>query len=210
MPFGHSGLEPGCFWWLPVSRAESGEEEGGNRAAFLPSWVAVTDADLIFYQFSRSRVERGDFGDFLGLYAPDRLPIGRRLAAMMNTMMFGIEGWDDDSRELHCISEVRRFYVAFHQAWPYWLFFCNLDTDALRMMVKCCLRSITVMKVDGKPNVAVAYDGLELVRFVGNDFGPMNVMCDRAQMTERVVYDRTKAVFGYFNLPFDGGGLPPS
>ena len=52
------------------------------------------EGDLIFYQFSRSRVERGDLSDFLSLYAPDKLPEGRRLQEMMNPMLFGIEGWE--------------------------------------------------------------------------------------------------------------------
>jgi hypothetical protein len=38
----------------------------------------------ILYQFSRSKVERGDFSHFLGLYAPDELPDGKRLREMMN------------------------------------------------------------------------------------------------------------------------------
>src|SRR5437660_4461099 len=49
-------------------------------------------AEMIFYQFSRSKVEKCDFGHFLGLYAPDKLPTGRRLREMMGTLMFGIEG----------------------------------------------------------------------------------------------------------------------
>ena len=48
--------------------------------------------DLIHYQFSRSKVERGDFGHFLGLYAPDKLPTGRRLGEMMDRFVFCIEG----------------------------------------------------------------------------------------------------------------------
>jgi hypothetical protein len=28
-------------------------------------------------------------------------------------------------------------------------------------------------------------------------------MCDRAKMFERGIYDRSKAVFEYFGLPFD-------
>ena len=32
--------------------------------------------DLILYQFSRSKVERGDFSHFLSLYAADKLPEG--------------------------------------------------------------------------------------------------------------------------------------
>lgn len=164
--------------------------------------------DLIFYQFSRPKVERCDFEHFLNFYGPDKLPTGTQLRGMMNIMAFGIEGYDHDSREVHSIPEVRRFYKAFHEAWPYWLFFCNLDTDALRMMVMCCLSSLTALKVDGRPNVAVDYSPLELVRFVGKDFGPMNVMCDRAQLPERTIFNRTKAVFEYFNLPFNA--KPPS
>jgi hypothetical protein len=166
------------------------------------------DGDLIYYQFSRSKVERGDFSHFLSLYVPDKLPSGTRLREMMNVMMFGIEGYDDDPREVHSIPEIRRFYAAFHDAWPYWIYFCNLETEALRMMVLCCLPSIAAIKVDGRPNVAVNYDRLELLHFIGNDFGPMNAMCDRAEMFERLIYDRTRAVFGYFDLPFDAEPPP--
>jgi hypothetical protein len=158
--------------------------------------------DLIFYQFSREMVERGDFSQFLSLYAPDKLPSGRRLREMLNTMLFAIEGYDDDPREIHSVPEIRRFYLAFHDAWPYWLYFCNLDVEALRMMMLCCLPSIAAMKVDGRPNVAVEYDRLELVRFLSKDFMPMNLMCERAGMSERLIYDRTKALFDYFDLPF--------
>lgn len=164
--------------------------------------------DIIFYQFSRDKVERGDFIHFLGLYAPDKLPTGRRLRAMMDSLVFGVEGYDDDPREIHSIPEIRRFYAAFHGAWPYWLYFCNLETDVLRTMILCCLPSITAMKVDGKPNVLVDYDRLELVQFIGKDFVPMNAMCEQAGMFERLIYDRTKAVFQYFDLPFDAAPPP--
>lgn len=166
-------------------------------------------SELIFYQFSRSKVEHGDFSHFLSLYAPDNLPEARRLREMMNAFLFCIEGYDDDPREIHSIVEVRRFYKAFHQAWPYWLYFSNLETDALRMMVLCCLPSMTAVTMDGQPKAAVSYDPLELLRFIGNDFGPMNLMCERAEMFESGIYGRTKAIFEYFGLPFDAKP-PPS
>lgn len=164
--------------------------------------------DIILYQFSRSRVEQCDFSHFLSLYAPDRLPTGKRLGEMMNTMMFGIEGWDADPREVHSIPEIRNFYKKFHEAWPYWLYFCNLQTEALQVMIMCCLPSIEAIKVDGKPNVAVNYNPLELLHFIGKDFGPMNAMCDRAEMSERSIYDRSKAVFSCFDLPYDAEPPP--
>jgi hypothetical protein len=54
----------------------------------------------------------------------------------------------------------------------------------------------------------VKYDRLELLRFVRNDFGPMNAMCDRAELPERLIYDRTKAVFQHFDMPFDAEPPP--
>ena len=78
-----------------------------------------------------------------------------------------------------------------------------MEVEALTIMVLCCLPSIAAMKVDGRPNVTVKYDRLELLRFIGNDFGPMNVMCERSGFSERKIYDQSKAGFGYFGMPFD-------
>lgn len=161
------------------------------------------ERDLIFYQFSRSKVERGDFSHFLNLYAPDKLPEGRRLRDMMNGFVFGIEGWDNDPREIHTIPEIRKFYSAFHEAWPYWLYFCNLDLDTLRAMTMCCLPSINVMQQEGQVQVAVTCDPFDLLSFIKRDFMPMNLICERAGMFEERIYDRTRVVFEYFNLPFD-------
>jgi len=165
-------------------------------------------SDFIIYNFSRSKVEHSDFSHFLSLYGPDKLPTGSPLREMMNVMMFGIEGYDDDQREVHSIPEIRQFFRAFHKAWPYWLYFCNLETEALKMMVFCCLPSIAAIKVDGRPNVTVEYKPPELLDLVSNDFEPMNVMCDRAGLAERLIYDRSKAVFEYFDMPFHAE--PPS
>lgn len=164
--------------------------------------------DLIFYQFSRSKVEQGDFSHFLSLYSPDRLPEGHRLQAMMDRFVFCLEGWDDDRREIHLVPEIRRFYSAFHDAWPYWLYVCNLSLDALRAMTLCCLPSIITMQVDGQSQVKATGDPLDLIAFLKRDFVPMNLMCERAHMSERAIYDRTKAVFEYFNLPFDAEPPP--
>ncbi len=159
--------------------------------------------DLVVYQFSRPKVEAGDFSHFLNLYAPEKLPTGRRLRGMMNTLTFMIEGFDDDPRELHSIPEVRRFYGRFHEAWPYWLYFCNLDSDTLRVMVLCCLPSMSAVKVDSRSEVTVEYDQSELLEFLRVDFRPMNALCKRGGTFERLTYERTKAIFGYFALTVD-------
>jgi hypothetical protein len=161
--------------------------------------------DLIVYQFSRSKVERGDFSHFLSLYTPEKLPTGRRLRLLMDSMVFCIEGYDDDAREIHAIPEVRRFYSAFHAAWPYWLYFCNLDVDTLRAMVACCLPTLAAAQLDGQPTVLVEFQPQELLEFLRRDFVPMNAMCERGQMFEHLIFDRTRRIFEFFNLPFEPG-----
>ena len=159
---------------------------------------------FVIYQFSRSKVERGDFGHFLGIYGLDRLPQGRRLRDMQGSMAFVIEGYDQDEREIHSIPEVRKFYRAFHQAWPYWLYFCTLEEDAMKMMVLCCLNSFTMVKIDGRSDCQVHYEPTELIDFLKQGFPYMNQICDRAGMFPDRVAARTNAIVTYFGLPARG------
>ena len=115
----------------------------------------------------------------------------------------GLKILDEVRRQIHMIPEIRRFYSAFHEAWPYWFYFCNLDMDTLRAMTMCCMPSINVMQATGQVQVSVTCEPLDLLSFIKRDFLPMNLMCERAGMFEDRIYDRTKAVFEYFNLPFE-------
>ena len=51
--------------------------------------------------------------------------------------------------------------------------------------------------------MTVACDPFDLLNLLKRDFAPMNLMCERAGMFEDRIYDRTKAIFEYFSLPFD-------
>jgi hypothetical protein len=162
---------------------------------------------LIIYQFSRDRMEAGDAKDFLSRFGDSSLPTGKKLEGMMNSVALMIDGYNHDPREIYAIPEVRAFYKQLWEVWPYWLYFCNLDSENLMMMVMCCLESLDALKVKGQSQVKVSISPLEVVRFISGGFVPMNEMCERAGMSERQIFDRTKAVFEYFNLPFDAG--PP-
>lgn len=159
-------------------------------------------SDLFVYQFSRDRVEAGDFSHFLGSYGLDALPKGRPLAALMNAFTFVVDGYNDHPDELHSIPAVRAFYGTFHRAWPYWLYFCNLDNEGLRMMVLCCLKTLSAVKVAGSAACRVSFEPIELIRFLGADFPPMNEISERAGLSEMDIYLRSKAVFEYFDLPY--------
>ncbi len=165
-------------------------------------------SELILYQFSRDRVEASDAKNFLSRFGKRSLPTGKKLETMMNSLALMIEGYDHDPREIYAIPEVRAFYKQLWEVWPYWLYFCNLDTENLMMMVMCCLDSLDALKVQGQPQVQVQINPMEVVQFISGGFVPMNEMCERAGMSERQIFERTKAVFEYFNLPFDAGPPP--
>jgi hypothetical protein len=50
---------------------------------------------LIIYEFTRSKVEHGDFWHFLGKFGLDKLPTGCRLRAMRDSIVFVVDGWQE-------------------------------------------------------------------------------------------------------------------
>ena len=62
---------------------------------------------------------------------------------------------------------------------------------------------LDALKVQGQEKVQVSLEPLEILQFISGGFVPMNEMCERAGMSERQTFDRTNAVFEYFNLPID-------
>ena len=84
----------------------------------------------------------------------------------------------------------------------------HIRDDRLKLTVFCCLNNLTTLTVEGRANYVTEFSPRDLVRFVSDDFIPMNEMCERASMTEREIYDRSKAVFEYFGFPFNAA--PPT
>ena len=159
--------------------------------------------DAIIVMFRREQVRQRKLAYFLKHYGPEALPAGPELAAMMGSMVFLIDGWNDDPQEIYAIPEIRRFYQHFHSVWPFWFYFCDLHTEGLQMMTFCLLPNLSGFKRTGEPLAKVEYDPHDLVAFIRKNFVPLNAMMERAGMSERDIYDRTKAVFEYYGLPFD-------
>ena len=159
--------------------------------------------DPIIVIFSKEQVRQRKLAHFLKRFGPAALPTGPELAALMGRFQFLVEGYDHDPQELYAITEVRRFYQHFHQVWPHWFFFCDLDAETLTMMTLCLMPNLRAFKRLGEPLAKVEYDPAELLRFISRNFAPLNAMMERAGCSERAIYDRTREVFHHFNLPFD-------
>ena len=162
--------------------------------------------DPLMLIIPREEVEAQNVAPLLRRFAPDKLPRGKELAAMMNTFHFAVHGYDDDPTEVYAIPAVRKYYQKLHREWPYAFFFCDLRGESLMMMTMCCMENLTGKKHAGAPLAQVEIDPMELLKFIMAGWAPMNEMCDRAGMSERAIYDRSKAIMNYYHLPFD---VPP-
>ena len=161
------------------------------------------EKDAIVIMFSKEQVRQRKLAHFLKTFGPAALPEGPALARMMGCFVFLVDGWNDDPNELYAIPDIRKFYQHFHEVWPYWFFFCDLHSETLRMMTFCLLPNLTGYKRAGEQFAKVEYDPMDLIPFIQKNFSPLNIMMERAGMSERDIYDRTKEVFLYYGLPFD-------
>ena len=168
--------------------------------------VKVNMSDPMMLIFPRPEVEAGNLAPLLRRFSPDKLPVGKELAGMMSTFHFAVDGWDDDPHEVYAIAAVRKFYQKLHREWPYAFFFCDLRGESLMMLTMCCLDNLEGQTKAGEALSQVQIDPKELLQFIMQGWGPMNKMCERAGFSERAIYERSKAIMGYYHLPFD---VPP-
>jgi len=159
--------------------------------------------DAVVVIFNKVQVRQRKIAHFLKRFGPEALPEGPELAAMMGSVQFFVQGWDDDPQEIYAIPKIRGFYQHFHRVWPYWFFFCDLDTETLTMMTLCLMPNIQGFKRLGEPQAAVEYDPMDLIRFIQKNIAPLNAMMERAGMSEMDIYHRTRDLFLYYKLPYD-------
>ena len=159
-------------------------------------------AHFIVFEFSREKVEQLDFRRFLELFTLERMS-KEQLREAMGSLALCVAGWETDEREIYLIPEIRRFFQELHKQWPFSLFFLNLDHDSLRLLVFSCMDNLTTIKVDGRAECGVEFDPVVVATFLGDAFPAMNLLCDRAGLPEPRVFERTRQIFDYFQLPFD-------
>ena len=163
----------------------------------------MKDNDVIVVIFSKEQVRHCKLAHFLKQFGRDVLPEGPTLAALINRFRFLVNGYDDDPQELYAIPEVRKFYQHFHRVWPYWFYFCDLQSETLTMLTLCVLPNLSGFKRLGEPMAKVEYDPMDLIRFIKKNFMPLNAVMERAGMSEMDIYNRTRDVFHHFKLPYD-------
>lgn len=64
-------------------------------------------------------------------------------------LIFQVRGYDEDPRVIVEIPEIRAFFEALSQAWPYWLWFLRRDLGAVALFMSLLCRVEVLRELDG-------------------------------------------------------------
>lgn len=100
------------------------------------------------------------------------------------SLMFIVDGYDNDPRELQEIPEARAFFAALAQQWPHWLWFLARDMGAVALLVSM-LCPIQVHRNDGQGVVGVEFTDIDALDACVRDLTLRgNAMFDAFQITD--------------------------
>lgn len=161
-----------------------------NKSNNSPMKMVITDADgladnseqaLIVLHISRDEIKASNFGSAL-----------ERLHTMADTrenvllyresLVFVVAGYDDDSREIFEIPEVRQFFTELVDEWPHWFWFLCRDGGLINLLMSLICK-IKVSRNNGMIGYKFINDNLEFSRKVSG------------------LLERGEALYRSFNIP---------
>lgn len=132
------------------------------------------------------------------------LPIDPQgLRDLMGSVCFTVSGYDHIPDELQTIPAVRTFYKALDAAWPFILYFGNIETECLQIFTFCLLDDIAVMTRSSGEKSGVSYDKATLFKFFKTHTAPMCHLLGTAYPNDpgaAQVASRTTAICEAFSL----------
>ncbi len=109
-------------------------------------------------------------------------------------LVLSVDGYDNDSRELYEIPEVRRFIRSLHTRWKYWFFFANENYATLPIVCFCINGGTKVT-----PNVTQV-DADSFDRFYRECADACNDLCDKFGFPEEA--NQKQLLSAYQQLTF--------
>ena len=148
--------------------------------------------DSIVLVASRDEVERLDLSGCLQVL--DSLIESREKAMRFrDQVVFGLDGYNDDPRELFEIPEVRTFIRELDAKWPYWFFFLSKATDTLKMIM------FSLCRYQRVGAGLTRYDPGDFELFMYRHFDAFNRIFDRFDFDKALNQEMSEALFNYFS-----------
>ncbi len=146
--------------------------------------------DMLVVQASREYVESGNIEPVLkilnSLIEPDNI---KKFA---DKMVFCIEGYDNDPRELAEIDKVRAWMKKLDTEWPYWFYFCSPYCLSLKFL------AFVLSDVQKDSRGQIFIEGDQLAKFMLKHFAYMNIMVENGWISEEENIRVSKKIEMYF------------
>jgi hypothetical protein len=150
-----------------------------------------TDVDFLSVFVGREEVEACDPTEVLKTL--NKLTANRLTALkFMDKVNIGVHGYDDDSRELFEIPEVRLFFSELDRQFPFLFFFLSTATGALTLLALLLCRITRISPTRS------AYDQEDFANFINSHLAAMNHVFDSFQLSEELNEQRSDELAQYF------------
>lgn len=130
-----------------------------------------------------------------------------RLVATEDTVRFFrhrlsliVHGYDSDSRELYEIPEVRTYFRALDEMFPYWFWFADPQTPSLLMIASSCC---DLQAYGGNTRRHIQFDKADFANFLLSHFDSVNSLASRCRISKSEVEEISTVITNYFGLPLE-------
>jgi hypothetical protein len=127
---------------------------------------------------------------------------------LVGAFWIGVEGYDDDPREIYEIQEIRDFYKKLDGEWPYLLFFANIDSsDCLPLITWCLIDNFSVVRNEqegAESPSSVSFDIPSVEKWIESRLPPMRDLFMKAYNHKKPVrphiFVRSNEIYQAHNL----------
>ena len=146
-----------------------------------PDILLDTDVDSLILEIARADIEKNDINSIL-VALNSLLESREKVIRFCGRVIIGVEGYDNDPRELFEINEVRAFLKKLDVEFPYWFYFIVRDDGGSNLgFISRCLCEWNKIS-PGLGN----YEGLSFPKFLMNGFAGLNYITETYNLDESV------------------------
>lgn len=154
---------------------------------------------IIVFAISKEEIEAGDISRFLAMFRPAQMS-SQYLRDLFACVSFTVSGYDNSAEELYLISKVRTYFQQVHKEWPCWLFYAELLSPCLRMVMLSILPDICAKQQSGGQSTLVTYNAQQLCHFLRDSVPVLERLSTMAGLAEAEIEQRTRELLCYFDI----------
>ena len=154
----------------------------------------ITKPEILNFDFTRFETAFGGWPELCG----------SKLSERYNSLTLLVDGYNKHPEEVYAIAEVRAYFAEMHKGWPWWLFFIHNHEANLAVHYLCILKRLESRKQSGTNMCATEFDPHELLKIIEHDFCRMNLLFERAGMSDADNDARSEEILNLFTATIGG------